>query len=204
MRGTWLTLAALAFVAAAACKQRYSPPRAAKAPVDRDMDNSPVPVANSSAPTLDESWDAKNFLTRADAEAMGADMRSPDPCAYSCEGSAHKFALGLDEIQVMIWAYTDTSGASDRYEKEKKDDSSWCVTALKMNKAAVAEIGDPGITGNAYLKKVVRTDGWRIATFVVQKGKFVVKVSRQENKDDIAEAIDRGRKAVAYVLNKLN
>jgi hypothetical protein len=152
---------------------------------------------------IDESWNGKGFLTKQDVEEMGADMRSPDPLAYSREGSAHKYSMGLDELQMMVWACKSEAAAEERFTKEKKDDENWCKLALKMGKATTAEIAASDLKEPSYLKKVVRGDGWRIATYVARVGRFVVKLGRQENKDGLDEAIERGKKAVEYAIKKL-
>lgn len=200
---TWGTLIVLgAAVISCDNTRRTGPPKANR---DTDMDNSPVPVQNSNAPETAD-WDGKSFITIKDVEEMGGDMKSPKPLEYSKDGSAHKYQIGLGELEMKIWAYTNNSGASDRFDKEKKEDNSNCTLLLKMNKASVAEISDPGFGGNAYLKKVIRADGWGIATYCVQKGSFVIKVMRAEScrgANELSEISDRGRKAIAYVVNKI-
>lgn len=201
---TW-ALISIAIAPILACGRPGTPQvRRPQPKQDVDMDNSVTPVQQSNAPALSD-WDGKNFINQKDAEEMGANMASPKPVFYENVNGIHQWKLGLDELQMTIWSYTDSSGASQRLTKEKSEDNTACSILLKRNMASMAEVKDSGM-GNGHMKRVIRTDGNGVVSYTVQKGNFVIKVGwgdscpSQQALEDFAQ---RAQKALAYVLKKL-
>jgi hypothetical protein len=187
------------------CDQRRTGPPPKKN-VDVDMDNSVVPKQDSTAPEL-ANFDGRNFITEKDAEAMGANMdpRVKEKVNYSNSNGVHQWKLGLDELQMSLWAYTNAQGAAQRLEKEKREDTNSCNLLLKMNKASLAEVKDSGM-GNGHMRRFIRTDGNGGVSFTVQKGNYVVKVGWADSCPGVSTLDDfdaRARKALKYVLDKL-
>lgn len=163
----------------------------------------PVAPRPQNAPENPE-WDGKNFLTLKDVEAMGADIKSPKPLAYSRDGTAHRYQMGLGELEMKIWVYMKEDGAQSRLDDEAREDKTNAALLLKMKKATVAEVSEKE---NGYLKKVIRSDGWGAATRVERRGTVVVKVLRTDEcrtPQELEEIVKRGEKATAYVLKKLS
>jgi len=173
---------------------------------DLDMDNSPVPIQNSGAPTLAD-FDGRNFIKESDAEQMGANMdpRVKEKVHYENVNGIHQWKLGLDELQMTIWAYTDSSGAGQRLTKEKNEDTTGCQILLKRNMASLAEVKDSGM-GNGHMKRVIRTDGNGVVSYTVQKGNYIIKIGWGDSCPSV-QALDdfaqRCQKALSYVLRKL-